>query len=389
MRKVYFLALTSYPDIGGVQTSILSCAQKLVDKGYDVEIISACFDKRESKEFRYEGVLFRKFYVNPSRIPFVNECKIIFAFNSFVKISGINFEEGITFSRSVLLSYACTTITNSYLITLFPTTTSLDFDGRKQRRKNGIKSYIARAFFKINESFYKYIESIVIRKSEVIVFSDLMKKCISKEHKKKAIEVVRPGVNEEYFTNEKTLRKNGKVLFVGRLASNKNIYHLADIISETDDSVLFTIVGDGPDRVKLENYLNTKGILNRVNILGKKTQQELVDIYREHSLTILPSRIETFGLTIIESMACGTPVIAYKPDGEIVKTASAEIIIENTNGFLVDNYNEKNMAASIMDALSEVKNNADKYNSDCVNYVYENYRWDNIVNYIMSKVEYD
>lgn len=388
MKKVYLLALTSFPDIGGVQTSILSCAQKLVERGFDVEVISGCFHEAEQKKFQYKGVIFNKFYVKPSRLPLYNEVKIISAFTSFVNKNNFNFNDSVIFSRSVLFSYGCIRLKVKDVITLLPTITSLDFSGRSHFKKN-VKDVISSIFFKLNKCFYQYIESVVIRNSDIVVFSSLMKESIENKNTGKKVSVVLPGVDDEYFIKNNSDNKNGKVLFVGRIANNKNIYHLVDIIEKTPDEIFFTIAGDGPDEKKLKLYIEKKKLSKRVSFVGKKNQEELIELYKQHSLTILPSKIETFGLTIIESMACGTPVIAYNPDGNIVKTASNEIIIDGHNGFLVKNYNDKEMASRIYQSLNYIKLNEDLFKNNCINYVNEKYNWNNIVNHLVLKAQND
>lgn len=389
MKKIYLLALTSFPDIGGVQTSILSCAQELIKRGFEVEVISACFSKFEQKKIQYKNVTFNKFYVKPSRLPILNEVNIILKLFLFAKKNKINLNDSVVFSRSILFSYGCVKLKVKDIITLLPTITSLDFDGRINFQFKSIKELISFAFYKLNKMFYQHVESVVIGNSEIVVFSSLMKKAIEQRYPGTLVSIVYPGVDEEYFIRDDSEIKNGKVLFVGRIANNKNIYHLVDIVEKVPDKTYFTIVGDGPETNKLKSYVKNKGLSERIVFLGKKNQEDLIKLYKEHSLTILPSKIETFGLTIIESMACGTPVIAYRPNGNTIQTASDEIIIDGENGFLVNNYNDSDMAMRISESLEVIKVNEEFFRNNCCTYIRKKYSWNNVVNYLALKAEND
>ena len=77
------------------------------------------------------------------------------------------------------------------------------------------------------------------------------------------------------------------------------------------------IIGDGDLRAAYEAQARELGIGRRVVFAGRVSDQELPHYYRLASLTVLPSVTpgEAFGLTLVESMACGTPVVATRLPG--------------------------------------------------------------------------
>jgi len=76
------------------------------------------------------------------------------------------------------------------------------------------------------------------------------------------------------------------------------------------------VVGDGPERHTLESRAQSLGIAGSVRFLGSVDEEHLVHCYRAADVCVVPSvALEGFGLTILESLACGVPVIASDIDG--------------------------------------------------------------------------
>jgi glycosyltransferase involved in cell wall biosynthesis len=82
------------------------------------------------------------------------------------------------------------------------------------------------------------------------------------------------------------------------------------------------MVGDGP---MLEEY---QAKYPSVEFVGAKRGQELGDYYRMADVFVFPSRWETFGIVMIEAMACGTPVAAYPVQGPL------DVVEQGVTGFM-------------------------------------------------------
>ena len=96
-------------------------------------------------------------------------------------------------------------------------------------------------------------------------------------------------------------------LYVGRVAIEKNIEAFLDS-SHPGTKV---VVGDGPARASLE------GRYPGVRFLGPKFGAELAQCYAGADVFVFPSKTDTFGLVMIEALACGTPVAAYPVTGPV------------------------------------------------------------------------
>ena len=84
---------------------------------------------------------------------------------------------------------------------------------------------------------------------------------------------------------------------------------LAILARRRRDFVL-DIVGNGPDREEYEKITDRLGLEKFVRFHGLKTKKEVAKIMRECSFLVQPSLVETFGVTVIEAMASGKPVVA-------------------------------------------------------------------------------
>ena len=135
-----------------------------------------------------------------------------------------------------------------------------------------------------------------------------------------------------------------KLLYVGMIVERKRIHIGIDVVkgllSNGFHDVQFDVIGPVVSDKYLENIkrLIKKNNLNdNVNIIDQISHKSLISYYQEADLFIFPSDRETFGMVIIESMACGTPVAAIDCLG-----GPSEVIEHNYNGILsnLDDYTE-------------------------------------------------
>lgn len=128
-----------------------------------------------------------------------------------------------------------------------------------------------------------------------------------------------------FYPRPRTANPRPQLLFAGRIAIEKNVRAFLAL----DECNLYdlVVVGDGPKRV--EYTLEYP----RVTFLGMKVHDELAQIFAQADVLVFPSLTDTFGMVIIEAMACGTPVAAYSAPGPI------DIIEQGRNGYISDDLN--------------------------------------------------
>jgi glycosyltransferase involved in cell wall biosynthesis len=97
------------------------------------------------------------------------------------------------------------------------------------------------------------------------------------------------------------------LLYVGRVAPEKNL----DAFLSLDLPGTHVVIGDGPDRPRLQARFPT------AVWLGRKRHEQLAAYYDAADVFVFPSRTDTFGLVMLEAMACGCPVAAYPETGPL------------------------------------------------------------------------
>lgn len=122
------------------------------------------------------------------------------------------------------------------------------------------------------------------------------------------------------------------LLFVGRVGQEKNVGFLFDVLkrvhtSAPDASLL--IVGDGPYRQMLMRQAENAGLGSSCFFTGYLPREDLPSVYALADVFTFPSKTETQGLVTIESMLCGTPVVAI---GEM---GTADVMAGDNGGFMV------------------------------------------------------
>lgn len=151
------------------------------------------------------------------------------------------------------------------------------------------------------------------------------------------IHVLRNGVDLELFQPKdrqvcrNELGVHGRlILSVGHLIPRKGhdlVIRALNLLPDTD----LIIVGDGPERGKLERLAIELGLKDRVRFLGQIAHADLPDIYSAADMLVLASSREGWANVLLEAMACGTPVIASDVWGtkEVVKESAAGKLISD------------------------------------------------------------
>lgn len=107
-------------------------------------------------------------------------------------------------------------------------------------------------------------------------------------------------------------------LFFGRLSQEKGIDKLLEAIYiyKPHLHLQLHIAGTGPMEAWIKSYIETRGLQDRVKMLGHLNTEQLISAVRSAAVVVIPSRVyETFGFSALESIALGTPVVAYAMGG--------------------------------------------------------------------------
>lgn len=105
-------------------------------------------------------------------------------------------------------------------------------------------------------------------------------------------------------------------LFFGRLSAEKGIDKLLETVYIYKPRLRLKIAGTGPLQPWIEQYISARGLQDKVELLGHLSTDKLISAIQQASVVVIPSRVfETFGFSALESIALGTPVVAYAMGG--------------------------------------------------------------------------
>jgi glycosyltransferase involved in cell wall biosynthesis len=118
------------------------------------------------------------------------------------------------------------------------------------------------------------------------------------------------------------------VLAVGNLVTLKRHWLMVEALTHLPE-VELVIVGEGPERARIERLARERNVPDRVHLLGQVPQDRLPEIYSAADLLLLVSTHEGWPNVLLESMACGTPVVVSPMNGiaDIVGAADAGRIL--------------------------------------------------------------
>ena len=126
------------------------------------------------------------------------------------------------------------------------------------------------------------------------------------------------GYNTVFKPITKKANEIKTLLYVGRVSKEKNIEDFCSIYIPGTHKV---VVGNGPEKKRL------KKIYPDVEFVGYKFGKDLAEYYQDADVFVFPSKTDTFGIVVLEAMACGTPAAAYPVTGP------KDQIINGLNGY--------------------------------------------------------
>ncbi len=144
------------------------------------------------------------------------------------------------------------------------------------------------------------------------------------------------------------------VAWTGRMSPEKNLPLLLEAAARMrGEDIVFLLVGDGPERPRLERQAETLGLQRTVRFAGSRC--DVRPCLRAADVFAFPSRSESFGCSLAEALSCGLPVVALRPNGETVCNTSIEVVEAGGCGLLVDDPS----ATAYADALTRLCRDAE------------------------------
>ena len=145
------------------------------------------------------------------------------------------------------------------------------------------------------------------------------------------------------------------IMTLGRMATNERAKGFDELIElmprlrELCPDLVYLCAGDGDDRARLEAKAQALGCLDSVVFTGRIPENRKADYFRLADAYVHPSRMEGFGIVLLEALACGIPVVGSTLD------ATEEALLHGELGQAVDPFDKEALAGAIISAINQPK----------------------------------
>jgi glycosyltransferase involved in cell wall biosynthesis len=195
---------------------------------------------------------------------------------------------------------------------------------------------------RINQFIYQKLSTLVLAKTKDAAYQN------PKAH------FVPHAVDSDFFKpKKKRAQKYLTVLFVGIPSYTKGIDLLAAALARVRGSSLIRLRIVGVERqhvCELRRQIRENGYDGKLDLVGFRNGDSLIQEYQSADLFVLPSRFDTYGVVAHEAACCGLPLLLSKYAG-----SSSNLILEGENGFVVDPYDREDFSEKISKILDNKK----------------------------------
>ncbi len=348
MKILYFTQLF-YPALfGGGEFIFYQWALELVKRGHQVCVITQRLEGTSSHEIINGIEIFRVGSVQRQKgnLPTGIGSNLSFLIGSFLAGIKIGRKNKIDVIHSntyipVFAAYLCSKLLN---IPHIATVHDVYYSSRKDFWKNWSEQDNTST---LTQFLGPVIEKVIANLSVTLfhTVSEQSKSDLLSLGVKKKIIVIPNGIDPTNYEIETSNSKN-QAIFVGRLVFYKNVETIIEAFSKVAQKIpdsKLVIVGDGPQRSKLQEKVRILRLERNVSFTGQISEKEKIKLISQSKMLLNPSLVEGFGIVVLEGFACGKPVIVSdsKPLSDLVN--------DSTDGFVVSSLDDNEWAGRIID----------------------------------------
>lgn len=336
--KIAFFTDTYVPNKDGVVSSILATRRALGAMGHEVYVFTSG-SRKDKKENRDQMV---NYFTSTTFKPYPDYKIALFPFLAPNKLKKYKIDLIHTHGIATM-GLAALQAAGSLKLPVVGTFHTMVTDATHYISKNKLVDRVAK------QMIWNYLKWFFNRCDASIAPTATVKEIMS-DHGIRRIEVAPSGIDLGRFPATNTPHDGTIGLYLGRVALEKNLTLLIESvphIMKTRPDFRLTIAGRGPALDYYKKLVAQKWFGRWITFTGIIPDNELAAAYGKCDVFAMPSKFETQGLSVIEAMTCGKPVVASK------YLALKEIVRNGYNGYLSDGNEPKEFAERILKALGE------------------------------------
>lgn len=331
------------PIVNGVVTSVVNLKKELEERGHEVKVLtlSPIYQSYEKEDVYYIKSLNLEMIYPNARATLPHAEGLIQELIHWKPDIVHSQCEFMTFSYAVKISKKC----KCPLLHTYHTI----YEDYIHYLPGGLSTYKFGVAFE-KKLVAQFSKSILNKTDQIIVPTEKVEKILEKYEVEEPISVIPTGIDLKNFQKKITKEecqnlkkqwniplKNKVLISVGRLAKEKNLEEILNyfarlIYEEGKQDLTLVIVGDGPDRERLEEISEKLSLTGKVIFTGMVNPQDVGIYYQLGDVFVCASNSETQGITYIEALASGRPALCRKDE------CLNQVITDGYNGFQYETY---------------------------------------------------
>jgi glycosyltransferase involved in cell wall biosynthesis len=380
MKRLLIFAGFFHPRIGGHEKHVYELSRRLVQRGYEVDIITC----NTEKVLTYEALNGIRIYRLPSwnalksAYPVPKPC--LTSLKIMRRLLGKDYDVINTQTRFFITSFLGLTFAKLKRTPLVHT----EHGTRHSVVDNKVVSLLSRAYdhtigaavvksaritVGVSEAACEFLRHLGANNT-FLIYNGIETSVFRKKH---------TGYRQKLGITNDTLL----ITFVGRLIYAKGVQDLIRAFAKIGDVVPKTkllIVGDGPYRANLERLARQSGHDSDILFLGQKNQGEVIDILSATDIFVNPSYSEGLPTSVMEAASIGLPIIATDIGG------TREIIVDHETGILAKTGDTGQLEEKLQELLFNM-NLREKLGENARMFVEQKFHWDKITQDWVKLVE--
>jgi glycogen(starch) synthase len=346
--NIVLVASSYLPHVGGVERVVSALAQNLMQRGHTVTVIAPRYPRTLPAQETLDGVVVRRYFFLIPHIADVKRGRLDLFFGGLIFLP-------LTFLRfSFFLWRTRPAVVNLHFVGspawfVVMAQRLLKFRLIVSLHGNDVEGLNARS------KFDRSVWRATVRGADALTTpSKFLAQRIAQFEPLLAsqIKVVPNGVdveNSAETARPEFLPREDFILAVGRLTPVKGMDVLLDALRICRANGITTplvLIGDGPERETLAHKTRAHGLQDQIHFVGACTQQEVRQAMRACLFVVVPSRQESFGLTVLEAQSSGKAVIASNVGG------IPELVCDGITGWLVPPEDSQALAERLIVAVN-------------------------------------
>jgi len=318
------------PYIGGVETHVREISERLVRRGFELEVLTTDPIGELAKEETINGVKVRRF----------KSCAPGEAYYFSARLKDYLARNADSFS-----------IVHAHSYHAFPSVYAAQTKNHNKLIFTPHYHGTGHTFFrKLLHISYRFLGRKSFEKADrVICVSDYERGLIIDRFNvdEEKIAVIPNGVNLQEFRSLRKHEKNCKViLYVGRLEKYKGVQHLLEALQKMNRNTILDVVGKGPYKQSLAKLARKLKVEERVRFFQDLPRDELLQKYADSDVFVQLSEHEAYGISVAEALSARTPCV-------VAKSSALREWVDDENCFGIDYPIDADKLAYLVESVME------------------------------------